>query len=419
MGQMAPSAIKDHGVTRRSAFLKRTASICSALVAACLLYAALVSMANGLRLARQPYQFDYEEGNVLNAAVRIIAGLTPYPVPQSWPIVLNSYGPIPYLISAGLIRNRKPELFRPRIISLVAATIVAFEIGLLASGLPDSVLLGISLGAFFLTLPLVQEWAPILRVDFLGLAFSLGGLVVFLRLPRLHFGVPFFFAGALLCKVTFLAAPITCVVILVRGKRRRDLTFGMLAGVAVLGIAIAALQWSTHGEFLFHQFGTHVDSLSWTNYRTHASQVLRETAVLVALTLVGIIRRRRLAPPFLYFFFVILGTVTALKVGSESNHFLELEAALCISSATGVRELQKMNRLPFATAGLIVLCGVIFAVEGIANRALYSSQGVVDECPRAYAYIRDHERVHGGFLPEESNRRRVYRAGAPAASTEL
>src|SRR5216683_2476544 len=30
---------------------------------------------------------------------------------------------------------------------------------------------------------------------------------------------------------------------------------------------------------------------------------------------------------------------------------------------------------------------------GIANRALYSSQGVVDECPQAYAYIRDHERV--------------------------
>ena len=68
---MAPSAIKDHGVTRHSAFLKRTAPICSALVAACLLYAALVSMANGLRLARQPYQFDYEEGNVLNAAVRM------------------------------------------------------------------------------------------------------------------------------------------------------------------------------------------------------------------------------------------------------------------------------------------------------------------------------------------------------------
>lgn len=392
-GKWLLQPIKDHGVTRYSALRKRTAQICSALVAACLLYAAVVSMANGLRLARQPYQFDYEEGNVLNSAVRINAGLTPYPAPQSWPVVLNSYGPIPYLISAGLIRDREPELFRPRIISLVAATIVAFEIGLLASGFTNSVLFGISLGAFFLTLPLVQEWAPLLRVDFLGLAFSLGGLVLFLRLPRLRFVVPFFFAGALLCKVTFLAAPLTCVVILVRRKRWRELTFGMLAGVAVLGAAIAVLQWSTHGGFLFHQFGTHVDSLSWTNYRTQAPQVLRETGVLVALTLVGLLRRRRLAPPFLYLLFVILGTVTALKVGSESNHFLELEAALCISSATGVWELQKMNSLPFATAGLVVLCGVILAVEGLANRALYSSQGVVDECPQAYAYIRDHERV--------------------------
>ena len=167
----------------------------------------------------------------------------------------------------------------------------------------------------------------------------------------------------------------------------------MLAGVAVLGTTIAALQWSTHGGFLFHQLGTHVDSLSWTNYRTHAFRVLRETAVLVALTLVGILRRRRLASPFLYLFFVILGTVTAWKVGSESNHFLELEAALCISSATGVRELQKMKSLPFAMAGLVVLCGVILAVEGIANRALYSSRGVVDECLQAYAYIHDHQRV--------------------------
>jgi hypothetical protein len=391
--QMAPSAIRDHAVTRYSAFLKRTAQICSGVVTACLLYAAVVSMANGWRLARQPYQFDYEEGNVLNAAVRINAAVTPYPPPQSWPVVLNSYGPIPYFISAGLIHGRAPELFRPRIISPVAATIVAFEIAVLATGFADSALFGISIGAFFLTLPLVQEWAPLLRVDLLGLALSLGGLVVFLRLPRLQFLVPFLFAGALLCKVTFLAAPITCAVILAKNKRRRELAFGILAGTAALGTASAVLQWSSHGGFLFHQFGTHVDSFSWTNYRSHISQVLRETAVLIALTLVAVLRMRRLAPPFLYLLFVMLGTVTALKVGSESNHFLELEAAVCISSAAGLCELQKMKSLPFATAGLVVLCGGILAVEGIANRALYSSQGVVDECPQAYAYIRDHDRV--------------------------
>src|SRR5260370_982449 len=118
-----------------------------------------------------------------------------------------------------------PELFRPRTFSFVAATIVAFGFAGLASSFTNSVLFGISLGAFLLTLPLVQEWAPILRVDFLGLAFSLGGLVIFLRLPRLHFVVPFFFTAALLSKVTFLAAPLTCVVILVRRKRWRELSF--------------------------------------------------------------------------------------------------------------------------------------------------------------------------------------------------
>jgi hypothetical protein len=390
---MATSPIQNHQLKSYGAVLERAVQICLGLLAVCLVYAATTAMANGFRLARQPYQFDYEEGNVLNAAVRIHAGLTPYPPPHTWPVVLNSYGPIPYLITAGLLRSGEPEFFRPRIASLVAASIVALEIALLAGSFADSVLLGISLGAFFLTLPLVQEWAPLLRVDLTGLALALAGLVVFFRLPRLYMLAPLLFALALLCKVTFLAAPITYVAILIRRRRWRELAFGTLAGAAVLGAAVVALQSSTDGAYLFHQFGTHADPFSWTNYRDHFSQVLRETSVLVALTLVGILRTRRLAEPLIYLLFVTLGTVTALKLGSESNHFLELEAALCLWSAIGIYELRRMKSMPFATAGLVLLCGVILAVQGIANRALYSSHGVVDECPQAYAYVRDHDRV--------------------------
>ena len=71
--------------------------------------------------------------------------------------------------------------------------------------------------------------------------------------------------------------------------------------------------------------------------------MLRQTPVLVALSLIGILRARRLSEPSIYLLAVILGTVTALKRGSESNHFLELEAALCISAAIGIYELQKMK----------------------------------------------------------------------------
>ena len=374
-------------------FPERITQVCWGVVAVCLVYAAASSVANGVRLARVPYQLDYEEGNILNAAVRINAGLTPYPPPQSWPVVLNSYGPIPYVISAGLIRSGERQFFGPRIVSLVAALLVAFEIALLAGGFTGSELIGISFGAFFLTLPLAQEWAPLLRVDLLGLALSLAGLVVFFRLPRLHLLPPLLFALALLCKVTFVAAPLTCVVILVRRRQWRALIVATLAGTAILGAAVAALQWSSHGAFLFHQLGTHADPLSWKNYQGHVSQLLRETPVLLALTLIAILRTRRLAEPFIYLIFVILGTVTALKLGSESNHFLELAAALCIAAAIGIHKLQEMKSRPVATAGIVVLCSVIIVGYGIANRALYNTHGVVDECPEAYAYIRDHDLV--------------------------
>jgi hypothetical protein len=254
-------------------------------------------------------------------------------------------------------------------------------------------LLGITFGAFFLTVPLVQEWEPLLRVDMLGLAFSLGGLVIFFRLPRWHLFAWFLFALALLCKVTFLADPLACATILIRRKQWRELARGIIMTAAVLGPTVAVLQWSTHGAFLFHQFGTHVDSFSWTNYENHAAGLLQQTPVLFALCLIGILRSRRLSGPSIYILAVMLGTLTALRRGSESNHFLELVAALCVTAAIGICEVQKMKKLPVASAALIALSGMILAAEGIANRAIYTSQGVVDQCPQAYAYIHNHHQV--------------------------
>ena len=390
---MATSAIKDNSLKNSRAFLENAVQICLGIVAVCLVYAAAMSVANSFRLARQPYQFDYEEGNVLNAAVRINDGLTPYAAPRSWPVVLNPYGPIPYFISALLIRSSEPQFFPPRMTSLVAALIVACEIGLLVRGFSGSMLLGISFGGFFLTIPLVQQWEPLLRVDMLGLALSLAGLVVFFRWPRGYLWSWLLFALALLCKVTFLAAPVACAAILIRRKQWRELGRGIMMAAAVLGPAVAALQWSTRGAFLFHQFGTHVDSFSWANYENYAAALLRQTPVLVALSAIGILRSRRLSEPSIYLLVAILGTATAVKRGSNSNHFLELEAALCILAAIGICELQKMKKFPAASAALVVLCVAILAAEGIGNRAAYSSRGVVDQCPQAYAYIRQHNQV--------------------------
>ena len=55
------------------------------LCAIVLLGWALFALVYAANTARLPMQFDYEEGNILNAGLRITHGQTPYPQPSSWP----------------------------------------------------------------------------------------------------------------------------------------------------------------------------------------------------------------------------------------------------------------------------------------------------------------------------------------------
>src|SRR6478752_3622580 len=44
------------------------------------------------------FQYDYEEGNILNALLRITHGATPYPDPHALPNIINPYGPAAYYL---------------------------------------------------------------------------------------------------------------------------------------------------------------------------------------------------------------------------------------------------------------------------------------------------------------------------------
>lgn len=379
--------------SKKSLIAERAIRGCVVLLAVFLVYAAASSWLNCYRLARQPFQFDYEEGNVLNAAVRIRAGLTPYPTPGSWPVVINCYGPISYYLSAALIQPLQPNFFGPRAATLAAALIVAVEVALLAWFFTREVLVSISFAACYLALPLVQLWAPLLRVDLIGLAFSLGGLILFCFSRRARLLVPLLFALALLCKITFLAAPATCALILIRERNWKNLQSYGLTMTLLLGASFAFLQWRTHGAFLFHQFGTHVDPLSWHNYKFLASTVLGQLPMLLALGLIASLRMKRVTEPLIYLLVSAASTMTALKIGSDSNHFLECAAALCIFAAVGFYEIRKMGGSPIAKIALIALCCGILIEQAWVHRAFYTSKGVVDGCSDAYSYISQHNQV--------------------------
>jgi hypothetical protein len=94
-----------------------------------LLFCAVVALIVAAKTSRLPVQFDYEEGNIVNAGLRITQGQTPYPAPGGWPIVLNPYGPIPYLLTAMLVKWFGVGFFAPRIVSLLCGVTITLLIG--------------------------------------------------------------------------------------------------------------------------------------------------------------------------------------------------------------------------------------------------------------------------------------------------
>src|ERR1700731_3154808 len=71
-----------------------------------------------------PYQLNYEEGNVLNAAVRIAHGANPYPAIQPPVYVFNPYGPLVYYLITPLVNHFGPVFTYPRILVFVAGLII-------------------------------------------------------------------------------------------------------------------------------------------------------------------------------------------------------------------------------------------------------------------------------------------------------
>ena len=388
---MSSAAVQ--AATQPADTIARLMRIVTVLLTACLAYAAASCLVNGIRLARPPFEFDYEEGNILNAALRINAGQTPYAAPGSWPVVLNPYGPVPYHLVALLTRSTGPRFFMPRLAVLVAAALVAVLIGLLAYHVTADALAALAFAALFLTFPLVQQWMAILRVDVFGLLFSLAALCVFARSRRWWPLAVLLWATALLCKVTFVAAPLACGIELARHREWKLLGKAAAAGVALLLAAGAVLQWTTQGAFLFHQLGTHADRLSWTYYRQHVVSFFPETAIVAGLVLCGLVRARRIHLVHLYLLAAAAATLTALKIGSATNHFLEIEAALCAAAAAGYCQLQPMRRSPPLTLALVAVFAGLLAAPALSRRAMYTTRGLVDDCPLAYAYVGAHHTV--------------------------
>lgn len=408
MAELKSAATEDVSLSRSRALISRFELLLAIAVLACL----GANTVAAFRQVSRPYEVDYEEGNVLNACLRLVQGQTPYPPADQVPSALNPYGPVAYGVLALPVSAESPSFAPGRVMvfgfCLLSAVLIALILRLEGAGWRVALLFG----GLYLTFPAVQDWMFLLRVDYLGVVFSLLGLFVFARSDRSGLRDPDagakwlwcvpLFALAFFTKVTFLAAPASCVVYLLW---RRDARKALLLSASLLGmfalIFLLVQRWSG-GWFFFHNLHTHPDPYT-VSHLLYVGRGL--VSQIVPLTLAGVfaVRRLRGGVPSLaaiYFAIALLGSLTAGKAGSSTNHFLELLASSAICAGLfygdflgwlGASDGSAPRRVRWV--GLAVLTMAVSALVLVPVRAipqLEFGRGEYAQCPELYEYVRGH-----------------------------
>jgi hypothetical protein len=368
-----------------------------------------------------PFQVDYEEGNILNALARITHGLTPYPDPHAIPNILNPYGPVAYYLLAIPVKLFGVSFLWPRLVIVASVVAICVFVALTIARLTGSALTGVVFGAIYGTLPVVESWSAVLRVDFLALALSAAGVYVFCRGVaglategteeknqqesfRLSSSVSSvanlsllasaaLFVAALLVKYTYIAAPLACALWLITRKQWRQAARFAATVAAMCAVALAIATAATRGDIFTHLFLTHSDPFSWSVYLLRLTDVMARHRVLVALAAVLLIPdllRRRISLPALWLAMATLTAVTAGKLGSNWNHFLEWPAALCLCAGLGWEKMSRTRPRALALVMAVVITAWLCIFLWRERSLPFDPYATVEDCDRVYALVKQY-----------------------------
>ncbi|NCC31857.1 MAG: hypothetical protein EOM24_07505, partial [Chloroflexia bacterium] len=314
---------------RPSLVLVRVAQVALGLLTlAYLLYAA----AHVRQLLAFPLPLDYGEGPLVAQVEQVRSGVAIwrlYADPENAPFLIVNYPPLYLVLTAMLTPLTGSVLIAGRLLSLVATLAAMGAIALLArpGAAASPVVRRTSwlLVLLFLTIPIVREWSALMRVDLLGLALGLWGLVI-LACPPLPSLRRVAVAGLLLTaslfvKPSLLAAPLAASAWLawqvlpgrcaarqtLPGRRRRrryadrlplyrlvvlGLTLGLVGGLTLL-----AMQWASQGWFWLHVVAANANrwdadlALQFWAQQIRLRWPLAAAAVLVAFAGLALLRR--------------------------------------------------------------------------------------------------------------------------------
>ncbi|HWQ15855.1 MAG TPA: DUF2029 domain-containing protein [Roseiflexaceae bacterium] len=379
-------------------------------------------------LLAYPYPLDYGEGPLL-AQVQLLRAGTPlwalYADPGAPPYAVVNYPPAYHLASLLTSWPAGDPLLAGRLVSLLAALGSAAALWALSGTpandeleasrtTPRSLVVGRwSLVArtlivlAFLGLPIVREWAAVMRVDMLGVCLGLWGLALARRYAAGR--APVVWPAALLAlslftKPSLVAAPAAALLWLLFRDWRRALRLGLALGCTG-SAGVALLQFASGGWFLTHVVAANTNPIDralgaafWDDQLDILWPLFAAGALGAALVAHSTLHVVRSAPttgehtvhrsPFsiqrssglLPVYYTLFGALVALgvgKVGAYLNYFLELYAGLIWLAATLVARSTFHVARSAPTSGEHTVQRATFNVRGLTSRLPPFAAGIV------------------------------------------
>jgi hypothetical protein len=337
-----------------------------------------------------PYQLDYGEGLVLHFTNEWAHGRPIYKAIEGYPYITANYPPLTMVLALALTPVLGLSYAAGRVWTLLAvlATTAIIMAWLLQLGLARSQrnledwLPAVAAGLLFAGSPYIYHWAPLFRVDLVGLALTLGGLYAVARgsgdRPEektdrqrgwwLWLAVLLFVAG-LYAKQSFVFAPAAALVYLFffvdRGQAVK-----LGAAMAVLGGGLFLfINVVTDGGFWQGLVVSNVNPFLWGEFWKQQADFLGIFAVLGLLAAWYLVDKFILdqSTPLrtgvtvldLYLVAALASLLLAGKAGAWENYFFEALAALTLCGGLGLARLSRRRAwLVQILAPLLVLAQV-------------------------------------------------------------
>lgn len=339
---------------------------------------------------RTDSEIDYGEGIVLWQAANVTDWRRAFHPVEIYPHIVFHYPPLFHLTSRLVALATNDLLMAGRLTSILSLIGTCLIAGLLTAKLlppgPNKMarfIGGLTAGALVFSTPL-WSWACLMRVDTLGIFFTMCGLALYVfahRRRSLGFLAFTFFVAGVYCKQTTVAAPIACFLIALIENPRYAIRLGAFSislGLGILLILYAATDGVVLRHLITYNQNPYFPKLILGRLQHHASGLVgpllfsaifpvavlyrRHSRKKLISRLQLILKRTTFARCVLvvaiYFWFAFLiAAATISKQGASDNYFLEMDVAACF--LTGLFVAWLARRVSFRPQRAVAMLQIV------------------------------------------------------------